>query len=196
MGLSSMSSSQVRSSQLAELGTVPKGLFQAIHLRKGYESSRLNRSAFETVWLSLAFTLSVSFTCVSESCRYHIHPLLLFLLSLLSLLTRSLCLTQLLWFHASGSVYSGTVEASYEKQQRVVCGRGGEGPQEMTGSLTPILTLIYVLFYISLCKLKKKKKNHSCLCCSQNRSGYGKPTSQKKTTLLFSDLINKRPQKA
>ena len=102
-------------------------------------------------------------------------------------------LPQLLWFHASGSVYSGTVEASYEKQQRVVCGRGGEGPQEMTGSLTPILTLIYVLFYISLCKLKKKKKNHSCLCCSQNRSGYGKPTSRKKTTLLFSDLINKRP---
>lgn len=67
-------------------------------------------------------------------------------------------LPQLLWFHASGSVYSGTVEASYEKQQRVVCGRGGEGPQEMTGSLTPILTVIYVLFYISLCKLKKKKK--------------------------------------
>lgn len=84
-------------------------------------------------------------------------------------------LPQLLWFHASGSVYSGTVEASYEKQQRVVCGRGGEGPQEMTGSLTPILTVIYVLFYISLCKQKKKKKKITVVFVAL-RIGVGRET--------------------
>lgn len=62
------------------------------------------------------------------------------------------------WLHAAGSVYLGTVEASYEKLL-TESSAGAEGEsQEMTGSLTPILTLIYVLFYISLCKLKRKRK--------------------------------------